>query len=130
MAGSTTGGPGGPSIVLGRKDASATNVVADVLLPPFVKALGTRLGDLTRFAFRTHDERRAKDPRSAVVGVSVVLAGVPAFAAGIYAVYRVMTPVVASSNRDVPTPSRASSSSGVAPTSRSFRTCWAIRPPR
>jgi arylsulfatase A-like enzyme len=61
-------------------------------------ARGSRLGDLLRFAFAEHNARRARDPRGTVAGVSVVIAGVPVLGAAIYAVARVMAPVVAASH--------------------------------
>ena len=63
-----------------------------------VLSRGTRLGDLQRYAWDKHDEVRANDPRDATIGVSVVIAGVPALAAAIYATYKVMTPVVVGSH--------------------------------
>jgi arylsulfatase A-like enzyme len=59
----------------------------------------TRLGDLLRFAFADHRERRAKDPRVTVVGLSVVLAGVPTVVATLWIAYRAIVPFVA--NRHV-----------------------------
>jgi arylsulfatase A-like enzyme len=59
---------------------------------------GTRLGDLQRFAWAKHDEVRARDPRDAIVGVTLVLVGVPVFAASIYVTFRTMTPVVVGSH--------------------------------
>src|SRR5690606_23778670 len=58
----------------------------------------TRLGDLLSFGWAEHQARRARDPREAVVGLSFVIAGVPLAATAIYAVYRVMTPVVVKSH--------------------------------
>jgi choline-sulfatase len=63
-----------------------------------VLSRGTRLGDLYRFAYQTHLERRAADPRSVLVGLSLAIAAIPTLAAAIYAVYRVMTPVVVKSH--------------------------------
>ncbi|HTR55743.1 MAG TPA: sulfatase-like hydrolase/transferase [Kofleriaceae bacterium] len=63
-----------------------------------VLARGSRLGNLLTFAFRDHAERRAKDPRATVVGLSLVLAGVPVVVTALYVVYRAMTPVVAASH--------------------------------
>jgi arylsulfatase A-like enzyme len=58
----------------------------------------TRLGELLRFAWQAHETRRAGDPREAVVGLSLVLAGLPLLAATVYGVYRVMTPIVVKSH--------------------------------
>jgi arylsulfatase A-like enzyme len=71
-----------------------------------VLALGrfTRLGDLVRFGWAEHQARRARDPRDAVIGLSFVLAGVPLVDGAIYAVWRVLTPVVVKSHaRDLAT---------------------------
>jgi len=70
-------------------------VAASTLL---VLGRGTRLGDLQRYAWAKHDEVRANDPRDATIGVSLVVAGVPALAAAVYAAYKVMTPVVVASH--------------------------------
>src|SRR3954467_12177678 len=40
-------------------------------------ARGSRLGDLLQFALREHRDRRDRDPRAAVAGLSLVLAAVP-----------------------------------------------------
>ncbi|HEY1555263.1 MAG TPA: sulfatase-like hydrolase/transferase [Kofleriaceae bacterium] len=63
-----------------------------------VLARGTRLGDLLTFAFRDHAARRTQAPRDTVVGLSLVVAGVPVTAAALYAVFRAMTPVVVASH--------------------------------
>ncbi|TMQ12213.1 MAG: hypothetical protein E6J90_32275, partial [Deltaproteobacteria bacterium] len=55
---------------------------------------GTRLGDLLRFALREHRDRRARDPRDSVVGLSLVLAGVPCAAAALVIAYRATVPFV------------------------------------
>jgi choline-sulfatase len=60
---------------------------------------GTRLGDLLRFAFREHDTRRARDPRSTVAGLSLVLAGVPCIAIALVVAFRLTVPFV--TNRHV-----------------------------
>jgi arylsulfatase A-like enzyme len=60
---------------------------------------GTRLGDLLRFAFREHQRRRAQDPRRAVGGLSLVLAGVPCGAAALVLAFRATVPYV--TNRHV-----------------------------
>lgn len=59
-----------------------------------VLARGSRLGDLVRFAFADHATRRAADPRVTVVGLSVVLAGVPTVAAALWLAYRATVPFV------------------------------------
>jgi choline-sulfatase len=61
-------------------------------------ARGTRMGELARFALRTHAERRARDPRDAVLGLAFVLAGAFAIAVAIAGVYAAMTPVVVGSH--------------------------------
>jgi choline-sulfatase len=55
---------------------------------------GTRLGDLMRFAFHEHQLRQARDPRSAVVGLSLVLAGVPCVVAALVIAFRLTVPYV------------------------------------
>src|SRR5215510_6237112 len=59
----------------------------------------TRLGDLMRFALREHTERRARDPRAAVAGLSLVLAGLPCAAAALVIAFRLTVPYV--TNRHV-----------------------------
>lgn len=44
---------------------------------------GTRLGNLGRAAMSAHRETRARDPRDALVGLSLALAGVPALGAAL-----------------------------------------------
>ena len=56
---------------------------------------GTRLGDLLRFAFADHARRRAEDPQVTVVGLSIVLAGVPVVAAALAIAYRATVPYLA-----------------------------------
>ena len=56
-------------------------VIAMALL---VVSRATRLGDLARFAWRTHVERRARDPRAVLTGLSLAIAGPPVVAAGLY----------------------------------------------
>ena len=80
---------------LGAAGALIGLVTAAVLLG---LSRGTRIGDLARFGWREHAARRARDPRDAVVGLSLVLAGLPLVAAAIAAVYRVMTPIVIKSH--------------------------------
>jgi choline-sulfatase len=58
----------------------------------------TRLGDLVRFGWTEHVARRRRDPRDAVVGLSLVVAGLPLIGAAIYATFRVMTPIVVKSH--------------------------------
>lgn len=60
---------------------------------------GTRLGDVMRFALREHRDRRARDPRAGVVGLSLVLAAVPCAAAALVIAFRVTVPYV--TNRHV-----------------------------
>ena len=57
-----------------------------------VLSRATRLGNLLRFAFADHAARRAQDPRVTVVGLSLVLAGVPVLAAALYIAYRALVP--------------------------------------
>ncbi len=71
-------------------------VVAAALL--VVLSRYTRLGELVRFAWRAHEERRARDVREAMAGLSLVLAAIPLLDAAIYGVYRGMTPVVVKSH--------------------------------
>jgi arylsulfatase A-like enzyme len=58
----------------------------------------TRLGDLVRFGWSEHRARQDKDPRDAIVGMSLVIPGVPLVALSIYVALRVMTPIVAKSH--------------------------------
>ncbi len=44
---------------------------------------GTRLGDLGQAAMAAHRETRARDPREALIGLSLALAGVPALGAAL-----------------------------------------------
>jgi arylsulfatase A-like enzyme len=60
---------------------------------------GTRLGDLARFAFREHRQRRARDARTSVAALSLVLAGGPCVAAALVIAYRLTVPYV--TNRHV-----------------------------
>ena len=55
---------------------------------------GTRLGDLLRFAFADHRARRERDPSETVVGLSIVLAGLPSLAALLFIAYRATLPFV------------------------------------
>ncbi len=58
----------------------------------------TRLGDFARFAADAHRVRRERDPREALVGLSLAIAAVPAFEIVLRLVYRVMTPIVVKSH--------------------------------
>ncbi|HUS27539.1 MAG TPA: sulfatase-like hydrolase/transferase [Kofleriaceae bacterium] len=58
----------------------------------------TRLGDLVRFGWGEHRARQEKDPRDAIIGMSLVIPGVPLVALAIYVVFRMLTPVVAKSH--------------------------------
>ena len=60
---------------------------------------GSRLGDLMEFALREHRDRRARDPRAVVAGLSLVLAAVPCVAAALVIAFRVTVPYV--TNRHV-----------------------------
>lgn len=69
---------GGAGLVAGLVVTAAILVVMRV----------TRLGDLVRFAFAEHAARRQRDPREAVVGLSLTLAGLPVTAACLAIAYR------------------------------------------
>ncbi|HTL32629.1 MAG TPA: sulfatase-like hydrolase/transferase [Kofleriaceae bacterium] len=58
----------------------------------------TRIGDLVRFGWGEHRARQANDPRDAIIGLSLVIPGVPLVALAIWGVYRVMTPIVVKSH--------------------------------
>src|SRR5882672_5793067 len=75
-----------------------------------VLSRGTRLGDLVRFAFADHAARRAprvtdpdagdassreEDPKITVVGLSLVLAGLPMLALALWIGYRLTLPYLA-----------------------------------
>ncbi|MGE5181256.1 MAG: sulfatase-like hydrolase/transferase [Acidobacteriota bacterium] len=79
---------------------AAAGALAGLAFAGFLVLLSrcTRLGDLARFGWTTHRTRAGTDPRDAVVGLSLVLAGVPLVAAALYVAYRVMTPVVVGSH--------------------------------
>jgi arylsulfatase A-like enzyme len=62
-------------------------------------ARGSRLGDLMQFAVREHRDRRARDPRAVVAGLSLVLAAVPCVVAALVIAFRVTVPYV--TNRHV-----------------------------
>jgi len=84
--------PGGLSrvrfVLYGGLALGLAGLVLGLLVAAGVLAIrhGTRLGELGRFAWQTHAERRARDPREALVGLSLALAGVPAMGGAIYAV--------------------------------------------
>lgn len=59
---------------------------------------GTRLGDLARFANEAHAARRQRDPREALVGLSLAIAAVPALELVIRGTYKIMTPIVVKSH--------------------------------
>lgn len=73
--------------------SAVTDAAAGVLLGLAVSATllvlsrETRLGDLLRFAWRDHAERRARDPREATAGLSIVLAVLPAIAVALLVAY-------------------------------------------
>src|SRR5438309_1925161 len=71
-------------------------VVAVVLV---ALSRATRLGDLLRFGWRTHLERRARDPRSVLGGLSLAIAGPPVLAAALVVAFR--TTVLYVTNRHV-----------------------------
>ena len=75
-------------------------MIAGVIAAAVLVALSrySRLGELLRFAWHAHEERRTRDPREAMVGLSLVLAGLPLLAGAVYTVYRVMTPIVVKSH--------------------------------
>jgi choline-sulfatase len=58
-------------------------------------ARATRLGDLAAFAARAHRETRARDPRDALAGLSLVLAGVPTLVATLAAAFAIALPRLA-----------------------------------
>jgi arylsulfatase A-like enzyme len=60
---------------------------------------GSRLGDLMQFGLREHRDRRARDPRAVVAGLSLVLAAVPCVAAALVVAFRATVPYV--TNRHV-----------------------------
>lgn len=60
-----------------------------------VLSRGTRLGELRRAARAAHDERRARDPASAVTFLALVLAGVPMLAAAGVLAHRLAVPLLA-----------------------------------
>jgi choline-sulfatase len=76
--------------------AAAGLVVAAVLVG---LSRGTRLGDLARFVLRDHAARRARDPRGAVAGLALVLAGLPCLGAALVVAFQLTVPYVA--NRHV-----------------------------
>ncbi|MGN6105462.1 MAG: sulfatase-like hydrolase/transferase [Kofleriaceae bacterium] len=54
----------------------------------------TRIGDLVRFAWREHLARRDRDPRDALAGLALAIAGLPCVAAALAVAYRVTVPYV------------------------------------
>jgi arylsulfatase A-like enzyme len=72
---------------------AALGVVAALTGLMFSRA--TRLGDVARFAHRYHDERRAEDPGATVIGLSLVLVGIPIVAGALAAAYLVLVPTLA-----------------------------------
>lgn len=62
---------------------------------------GTRLGELLRFGRRVHDERRARDPGSAVVGLAFALVGLPALVVASALAHRLALPLLARRNPDL-----------------------------
>lgn len=60
---------------------------------------GSRLGDLMQFAIREHRDRRDRDPRAVVAGLSLVLAAVPCVVAALMIAFRATVPYV--TNRHV-----------------------------
>lgn len=56
---------------------------------------GTRLGELGRFAVDAHQARRARDPGEAVVGLSLVLVGMPALVVAGAVALRTSVPILA-----------------------------------
>lgn len=84
---------------------SLTYSLAGVLLGlvaalAFLVLRATRLGHLTRFAIADHEERRARDPRLVVAGMSFALALLPCLAALAWIAYRIAAPQLA--NRHAP----------------------------
>ncbi len=70
---------------------AATGLIAGIAatLALLVLSRATRLGDLMRYAFATHDAQRDSDPRGAVAGLALVLGGVPVVIACLVAAYRI-----------------------------------------
>jgi arylsulfatase A-like enzyme len=56
---------------------------------------GSRLGELVAFLHATHNARRARDPRLAIAGNSLVLAGLPCVGLALAIAYRSVLPFVA-----------------------------------
>jgi choline-sulfatase len=59
---------------------------------------GTRLGELARFAIASHHDRRRRDPGEAVVGLALVLVGVPALVIAAAITHKLALPVLARRN--------------------------------
>lgn len=62
---------------------------------------GTRLGELARHALQAHDERRRRDPGEAVIGLSLVLVGLPALALAGRLAHRLALPLLARRNPEL-----------------------------
>jgi len=75
--------------------------VAGVVIAAIALGLSraTRLGDLARFGLAAHRTRRARDPRDAVAGLSLVIAGLPCAAAALVIAFRLTVAFV--TNRHV-----------------------------
>ncbi|MDQ3336526.1 MAG: sulfatase [Myxococcota bacterium] len=72
-------------------------VLACILL---VLSRASRLGDLMRFARADHRARRARDPREALSGLSLVIVTLPMVSGALFVAYRIALPTLA--NRKVP----------------------------
>lgn len=83
------------ALALGTVGALAGFVAAATLMH---LSRRTRLGDLARFGWAEHRARQARDPRDAIIGMSLIIPGLPLVGLAIYVVYRVMTPVVVKSH--------------------------------
>lgn len=83
------------ALALGAVGAFAGFIITAILLHLSQR---TRIGDLVRFGWTEHRARQARDPRDAIIGMSLILPGVPLVGAAIYIAYRVMTPVVVKSH--------------------------------
>ncbi len=75
---------------------AAAGVIAGLVVAAVgvVISRGTRLGDLARFGWAEHRARAARDPREAVIGLSLVLSGLPVLAGSLAIAYRVTVPYV------------------------------------
>ncbi|MEJ7597179.1 MAG: sulfatase-like hydrolase/transferase [Kofleriaceae bacterium] len=67
-----------------------------LLMAGFVLVMmrATRLGELADHARATHAARRDRDPRDAVTGLALVLAGLPCLAGSLFAAFRITLPYV------------------------------------